>query len=473
MECDITPRSFGDLKCPERPPKEELHSDSITHTYEIQVITPIFGGGVVEAGVNDPVTPIRPSSIRGHLRFWWRATRGTKYKTVPELRRREGEIWGAVDNPSPVTIEVEKLSIGVPKKRSYPDYGFPDKYGPEAYALFSAKENSSDKNSSDIISEGFSFNLIVRWLTHDKLQRIREKENEELLRLNKPTKAKYIDDIGPDVDEALRAWVNFGGIGGRTRRGCGSLFSEQLAIKSIEDFHGYSFRLLYKLGPKNPLDAWSQSVKAIKDFRQSFRGPRHKKQIHTRSGTKTISAFGRSYWPEPDSIRNITGCALKPPNINNFDHSIPQTPTEFFPRAELGLPILFHFADGPDEKPAMSSLDPPNVMLIPTAPDGKDGTRMASPVITRPLKLATGEDIAMIVVLNSQNIPPLRLVGNNQNLPYDIMQDKIRNASLASYHNSPLGPPGPKKEARSPKGSALEAFINFAKDEKRFKEATQ
>ena len=443
------------------------HPGSETKIYEVQVITPIFGGGA-EAGVNDPVTLIRPSSIRGHLRFWWRATRGAKCKTVAELRQREGEIWGSVDNPSPVTIEVEKLSIGVPKKRSYPDYGFPDKFGPEAYALFSAKENNSD-----IICEGFSFSLIVRWLKHDKLQRIREKENEELLRLNKPTKEKYIDDIGPDVDEALRVWINFGGIGGRTRRGCGALFNEQLAIKSIEDLHGYSFGLLYKLGSEDSLDAWSQSVQTIKDFRQSFRGPKHKKQIHTRRGVRTISAFGRSYWPEPDSIRKITGCALKPPNINNFDHSIPQTPTKFFPRAELGLPILFHFADGPGKKPAMSNLDPPDVMLVPIAPDGKDGTRMASPVITRPLKLATGKHIAMIVILNSQNLPQLRLVGNSPNLPYDIMQYKIINTALTSYHKSPLGPPRSKKVARSPRGSALEAFISFAKDEKQFKEATQ
>lgn len=460
------PRSFGDLKCPEKPQMDELHSGSITKTYEIHVITPIFGGGV-KAGVNDPITPIRPSSIRGHLRFWWRATKGAS-KTVTELRKREGEIWGTTENPSPVTIEVEKLSTGASKKRLHPDYGFPDKFGSEAYALFSAKENNSD-----IIREGFSFSLKVRWLSLDKLQQIRERENEQLAYLHKPIKEKFIDDIGPDVVEALRAWINFGGIGGRTRRGCGALFCEQLAPKSTEDLKKYTFTILHKSGVKDSLGAWAQSVNAIKDFRQSFRGPKHKKQIHTKRGITTIPAFGRSYWPEPDSIRRITGCALKPPNLNNFDHSVPQTPTEFFPRAELGLPILFHFADGPGKKPAMLNLDPPDVMLIPIAPDGKDGTRMASPVITRPLKLAAGEDIAMIVVLNSQIVPPLRLVGKGPNLPLDIAKDKIRNIALASYHKSPLGPSISRGVARSPKGSALEAFINFAKEECHFEEVTQ
>lgn len=464
MECDITPRSFGDLKCPDKPENVNHYPDSIIKEYEIQVITPIFGGGV-EKGKNDPITLIRSSSIRGHLRSWWRVTRGLKYKTVPDLLQRESEIWGSVDNPSPVLIEVKKINNIAPQNRPPPDYGFPNRFGPEAYALFSAKENNFD-----ICREGLSFTLILRWPKHEKLRQMRDKENEELAKLNKPTKKKIIDDIGPDIDEALQTWVNFGGIGGRTRRGCGALFSGQLAPKSIDDLDGYAFRILYKPGPSNPLDAWSQSVKVLQDFRQSFRGSKHKKMIPTRKGTKAIQAYGRSYWPEPDSIRKITGCALKKPNMNNFDHSLPQTSIEFFPRAELGLPILFHFADGPGKKPAKSNLDPPDVTLIPVAPNGRDGTRMASPVITRPLKLSTGENIAIIVVLHAGVMPPLRLVGNGPNLPYDITQNKITGSALASYRRSPMGFSLAKGAVRSPKGSALEAFINYAKDDMHFGE---
>src|SRR5271157_2833052 len=78
----------------------------IERNFIIEVITPMFGGGV-KTSENDPLTAIRPTSIRGHLRFWWRATRGaTRCGTVAELRQREGEIWGTTDNPSPVCIEV-------------------------------------------------------------------------------------------------------------------------------------------------------------------------------------------------------------------------------------------------------------------------------------------------------------------------------------------------------------------------------
>ena len=118
----------------------------------------------------------------------------------------------------------------------------------------------------------------------------------------------------------------------------------------------------------------------------------------------------------------------------------------------------------------MLNLDPPDTMLIPVKSNGMDGTRMASPIITRPLKLATGEAIAMIVILNTRIVPPLRLVGKGPNLPIDISRDKIRNIALVSYHRSPLGPSISKGMARSPNGSALEAFIIFAKDENLFDE---
>ena len=84
----------------------------IEKTYTIDVITPPLFGGGYEAGKVDPDMPIRASSIRGHLRFWWRATRGAKFDTVEELRQREGEIWGSMENPSPVVVEVDIVSRG-------------------------------------------------------------------------------------------------------------------------------------------------------------------------------------------------------------------------------------------------------------------------------------------------------------------------------------------------------------------------
>ncbi|MEJ2046041.1 MAG: type III-B CRISPR module RAMP protein Cmr1 [Reinekea sp.] len=61
------------------PTSEELTSllddtaDNNWQTYECELVTPLYGGGI-EAGVIDEEMPIRASSIRGQLRFWWRIT---------------------------------------------------------------------------------------------------------------------------------------------------------------------------------------------------------------------------------------------------------------------------------------------------------------------------------------------------------------------------------------------------------------
>ncbi|MFO0881807.1 MAG: type III-B CRISPR module RAMP protein Cmr1, partial [Gemmataceae bacterium] len=54
-------------------------------SYDIELVTPMFGGGVVTRE-NDRSFPIRATAIRGQLQFWWRATVGAQYSTRQELR---------------------------------------------------------------------------------------------------------------------------------------------------------------------------------------------------------------------------------------------------------------------------------------------------------------------------------------------------------------------------------------------------
>lgn len=437
----------------------------IREYYPIQVITPLFAGGV-KPGKVDAGLPIRLSSIRGHLRFWWRATRGAKFPSVDEMRQREEEIWGGMENPSPVIIEVEQPQIDTKNDVRSPKGFNVNRFGPDGYALFSAEENSLLFKPG-----GISFKLTVSWLKSGKLQELRDKENEKLRHLNKPQKNAKIEGIDDDVREALCAWVNFGGIGARTRRGCGALYCELLAIDTEDNLRKYPFKFFLKERhpPDNPgissIDAWEQSIEPLRKFRQTFRTRRHNKSMRSRRGIETRMVPGRSFWPEPDSIRKITGCALKPPNLNNFDHSNPVTPTGYFPRAEFGLPIVFHFADGPGKRERPSKdLDPPDAMLIPTTPGGKDGSRMASPVITRPFKFKNGSFIPLIILLPQNEMPNLRLIGNCEGLPCDIPPDAVRNPDCCKYSNSPIGKPSQTTTVRSQNGSALEAFIAYIQE---------
>jgi CRISPR-associated protein Cmr1 len=80
----------------ENPPEAQssFAEKMIVETREYKLITPLFGGGV-EPNTPDPVTIIRATEIRGHLRFWWRATRGGQFKTIEDLKKAEDMIWGA------------------------------------------------------------------------------------------------------------------------------------------------------------------------------------------------------------------------------------------------------------------------------------------------------------------------------------------------------------------------------------------
>ncbi len=61
-----------------------------TITLNCEVITPMF-----LAGADGRTPELRPSSIKGMLRFWWRAMQG--FDKITELHQKEGEIFGGTD----------------------------------------------------------------------------------------------------------------------------------------------------------------------------------------------------------------------------------------------------------------------------------------------------------------------------------------------------------------------------------------
>jgi CRISPR-associated protein Cmr1 len=105
--------------------------------------------------------------------------------------------------------------------------------------------------------------------------------------------------------------------------------------------------------PGRPHQAWVTCLKKMQAFRQNRRnngGPRP----------------GRSYWPEPDAIRKVTRRASP-------EHSTPVSKVNAFPRADFGMPIIFHFKDDRQGDPRDRSLQP-----------SKEVDRYPSPVILRP-----------------------------------------------------------------------------------------
>lgn len=395
-------------------------------TLNVHVITPIFGGGV-KPGEPDPVTLIRGTSIRGHLRFWWRATRGAQCSGVMDLREREGMIWGTTERPSPISLGVEIKTKG----RSAPCATFPlDKFFPKfengypPYALFPFQgKKGSQKGVEKEPAVGWSggeFSLHIQ----------------------------YPEALEVEIQPALWAWLNFGGIGARTRRGCGALFSPEYAptlkgnglawekefipVQNVDrkwstlPTHD---RLLCNPQLKSHLSSWWSAIDLLKEFRQG-------EDVGRNPGSQR-NRPGRSRWPEPDTIRRIT-------NQGSQHHRQSITGAgNAFPRAEYGLPIVFHFMNE-------QGLD---CELYPA-----DSERMGSPLILRPLGVGAdgNESVPIILQLNTTIPTKLRL---KQETP-DLLANQefvIRDKKLTEYNSSPM-------RSRSPSGSALESFIAFAKE---------
>lgn len=432
--------------CPAPPPSRS--STRMTTEYRISLVTPLFGGGV-EPGVVDESMPIRATSIRGHLRFWWRATRGHDLGEL--MWQREEEIFGSTEFSSPLTVSL----LTQPKvERVDPSYG--DRFGPIAYALFSAVENRQQ-----VVREEATFRVQIAWQREEELNSRRNAQNEQRKRDKKETLPNAIEDISCDIAAAFEAWCAYGGLGSRTRRGCGSLFCREVT-RGLPKLPGRVF--LASPESNNALEAWKAAVRVYREFRQSFRGKKHRKIL--KSG-KTANVPGRSHWPEADSIRKITGSALKSPesslrqgSAGIGDHSIPVVPEAVlpaFPRALLGLPINFHFADGPGKnQPGKPNKDPQDVQLAPPGPDGQEGLgRMASPVITRPLWL-DGKWCPGVIVLE-RSIPSglrVRLTGkrarsDGADLSCDVSSERIISPSFGVL------------EPMLKRSSALDALCDF------------
>jgi CRISPR-associated protein Cmr1 len=362
----VMPRG-ADIQAPAFMRSQAQAVEMMTLTREYTVITPIFGGGA-QVRTTDPYI-IRGPSIRGHLRFWWRATRGGAFNgDLAAMRKREGEIWGAAagdgGQASKVTISVEVLNAGedVFPFTMRPGKSFADNHAEIApgYAAFPLQPNNQDRTIRSLCKD-VEFELTF----------------------------SYPPALDADVKAALWAWETFGGIGGRTRRGFGAIQPKEPLLPYTgqpEQWIRTSLASLVALGvPPSGIPhltpnldfvckpgSWRQLIESYQKFRQS-RNPGNER-----------NRPGRSHWPEPDEIRRLTGRSAP-------KHAIPLSTTKKFPRAQFGLPIIFHFKDRED--PQDTSLE------------GADSDRMASQLILRPIQFG-GKTYQLALILKGPRLPP-------------------------------------------------------------------
>lgn len=220
--------------------------------FEVETVTPVFLGG------SDPKkTELRAASIKGALRFWWRALYGCD--DLEDMKKRETEIFGSTEKKSNLQImlggkeKIKGILSDLPQglKISTQSKGKTFPISIIEYLAFGLCEYKREQRKNvyikEHISAGIKFFLAFRF----------NKAFEE------------------EILSALNALINYGGIGSRSRNGFGSLtanfnpcfFSAEGNLKSFSSFSSQSFLFKGFSEKSSWEDALSEIGKAYREAR--------------------------------------------------------------------------------------------------------------------------------------------------------------------------------------------------------------
>lgn len=310
----------------------------VESTFKLGFITPVFGGGVMVEGHKkpfDPVTPVRAPSIRGQLRFWWRAMNPRGCKTIEQLRKGESEVFGSTEEAGSLRISVRGTATPVPFEVLKDKFEADNDRSGLAYGAFPLRDSEQSGSRHGTLWDYGRQELEVRlvYLSHHK----------------------------KDVMAAAWAFSRFGGLGGRTRRGFGAVrLSGELSPSAPTggaqlDWPHLPATGFEVCGHTEREEGWQALERLLGAFK-AFRQDRH--------GKEALRRPGRSRWPEPDEIRRRT-------RKSAVQHAEPLSQVTKFSRGAFGMPIIFHFKDRGD---------PPDTTLVPSG-----SKRWASMLILRPV----------------------------------------------------------------------------------------
>jgi CRISPR type III-B/RAMP module RAMP protein Cmr1 len=186
-----------------------------TITEDLEVLTPAFVAGADPHISEDELREegIRPTAVASGLRWWFRAVAGGFWgsQNLSEIRNAEGLIFGSAYKvrrgeekwdglASRVAITVETLNLTVKKIASAKDLTPAQAY--LGYGLFNADRKETWTRAC--ILPGSKFRIVLEYVPEPR------SAGEPAIR----------EDI---LKKLLHAWIRFGGLGGRSRHGLGSM----------------------------------------------------------------------------------------------------------------------------------------------------------------------------------------------------------------------------------------------------------
>lgn len=430
----------------------ELRETSV----RLEVVTPILGGSPETRAIDD-VDVIRAPSVRGHLRFWWRALYAAQYANSDALYQRESALWGraATDDGGRSVVQIR---VGVERAGGTDNSDIDLRRTPGAYALWPAR---AEKQHGQVVKPpaprrepGTKFQITLKIAGTEK------------------------DEV--EVRNALRAWILFGGYGGRTRRGLGSLkvlpkpeskTKEEVQADlrkwvptdathaALTDLFGLD---IFAPPTRTPCDvpwvggaaihmgqvdsdaqrAWTTALDWLKEFRQGTTGQQGSRAREPRTGMVQPQRPSISNWPEADKVRHFSR-----PKSGQWTHAPRHNATAAWPRAGFGLPIIGQFQTrGRSDNERYNE---PGTFELRWRAGNVEHDRLASPLIVKALPLADGTFAPCALWLNraypANGEVILRNVSNSQ-APFDCL---VANGDTARF------------SALAGKASLRQAFLDW------------
>lgn len=226
-----------------------------TLPYTVEIVTPMFLGGA------DPKeAELRVPSIKGALRFWWRAKYGCD--DLASMKKREDEIFGSTNRKASFSLCFEN-----------------------SQSVKSKLENLPCGRRIPVTSKGKKFSIsIIEYLAYG-LKSSRDQHGNIFTKKHFTNSTKFSlilniknNDFKEQILDSLRLLAKYGGLGARSRNGFGSICIENLKLSNDLDRKGgelKSFTAFSKesklFESKNDYAKWDE---ALSDIGVAYRSAR-------------------------------------------------------------------------------------------------------------------------------------------------------------------------------------------------------
>lgn len=352
--------------------------------YDLEIITPGFSGGAVP----QERAEIRPSAVRGQLRWWFRTLGGFKSLegSFPNLKAQEDFIFGTIAGNEG---DCGKLSIRVstpvmPLSSANADDLSAGMNTPLGYALFPLRPFGNNDGKRGVLAEGTRFELQLIWRGPAHLK--------------------------SDINSLICIWGNLGALGFRSRRGFGSLkpVSQGVTLeKAFEVFLLPQGIRVRKIRQADPLGSWRKTAEILLHWYRSWRqhGQMYRRWNRQTQNWVTIPENQRAENRAKPGFRfarrdHNEGLDVQGTRAPANDPESPFGNKGVTFRPTLGLPIIQFFSSlGGPHGPIARKGATVNWEMDP------DGGRFASPVILRPHKDAKGVWHALVIFVDAKQWP--------------------------------------------------------------------